>query len=261
MDAGSWPPLRGIERGLRLLDFWTALGRLPEGRTLFVRSGVPLVHGTDWWRPHTHATALTPAASGRDIVNGTFTHPAPIAALVYRGDAARRPITQLVEQLDGHTLFGESLDALDAVRFAARADRLGIVAVVALEDDVTELGWLAEQTAFRRRIELAPFAIFVRENPVALPSTDNGHTWRITLTGDAGAWVPARVAYYPLWRVEAEGQRLDKRRGEDGILEVRLTQPLQTVTLRYAAGVPEILGVAVTAAALVAWAAALWKPR
>ena len=261
MDAAAWPSLRSIERGLRLLDFWTALGRLPDGRVLFVRSGVPLVHGKDWWRPHTHVTALTPAGSGRDIVHGTFTHPAPVAALVYRGRAERSAIRQLVEQLDGHELFGEPLHAMDPTLFASRADRLGIVAVVALEDDVTELAWLPERTGFRRRITLAPFAIFVRDNPVALPTTADGQTWRITLAGEVGSWVPVRLAYYPLWRAEVDGERLEKRRGEDGILEVRLTQPLQSITLRYSAGVPEILGVAVTAAALVATAAAAWKAR
>ena len=261
MDATAWPPLRSVERGLRLLDFWTALSRLPDGRMLFVRSGVPLVHGKDWWRPHTHATALTPAGSGRDIVHGTFTHPAPVAALVYRGDAGRSAIRLLAEQLDGHELFGEPLDAMDATRFASRADRLGIVAVIALEDDVTALAWLPERTGFRRRITLAPFVVFVRESPVALPTTGDGESWRITLAGDVGAWVPARIAYYPLWRAEVDGERLEKRRGEDGVLEVRLTQPLQTVTLRYSAGVPEILGVAVTAAAVVASAAAAWKAR
>jgi hypothetical protein len=261
MDAAPWPPLRSIERGLRLLDFWTALGRLPDGRALFVRSGVPLVHGSEWWRPHTHATALTPVGSGRDIVHGTFTHGAPLAAFVYRGDAGRSAIRELAEQRDGRTLFGEPLDAIDPARFAARADRLGVVAVVALEDDVTQLAWLPEETTFRRRIPLAPFVIFVRDNAVAIPTSGDGNTWRITLAGDVGAWTPVRMAYYPLWRAEANGQRLDKRRGADGILEVRLTQPLQTVTLRYGAGVPEILGIAVTAAAAVAGAAAALKMR
>lgn len=260
-DPAAWPPLRSIERGLRLLDFWTALGRLPDGRALFVRSGVPLVHGTNWWRPHTHATALTPIASGRDIVHGTFTHGAPIAALVYRGDAGRGAIRQLAEQLDGQSLFGEPLPAIDPARFTLRADRLGIVAVIALEDDVTALGWLAERTPFRRRIMLSPFVIFVRDSAVPLPAAVDAQTWRITLAGDVGAWVPARIAYYPLWRAEVGGERLDKRRAADGLLEVRLTRPQQTVALRYSAGVPEILGVAVTAAAVVAWAAAAWKRR
>jgi hypothetical protein len=261
MDASAWPPLRSIQRGLRLLDFWTALGRLPDGRALFVRSGVPLVHGEDWWRPHTHATALTPVASGRDIIHGTFTHGAPVAALIYRGDAGRDAVRQLAEQLDGESLFGEPLDAMDPVRFTSRADRLGVVAVVALEDDVTELAWLPERTPFRRRIPLAPFIIFVREGPVAIPATTHGERWRLTVNGEVGAWVPMRMAYYPLWRAEADGQRLEKRRAADGLLEVRLTQPSQMVTLRYSAGVPEILGLAVTAAALVTWAAAAWKTR
>ena len=260
-DTAPWPSLRTVERGLRLLDFWTALGRLPDGRALFVRSGVPLVHGTDWWRPHTHATGLTPVASGRDIVHGTFTHGAPLAALVYRGDAGRAPIRKLAEQLDGRELFGESLDAIDPARFTARADRLGIVAVVALEDDLPQLAWLSEQTVFRRRIALAPFVMFVRENSVTVPTTGDGQTWRITLAGDVGSWMPVRLAYSPLWRAEGDGERLERRRGADGILEVRLTHALQTVTLRYSAGVPEILGVAVTAAALVASAAAAWKAR
>ena len=227
---------------------------------LFVRSGVPLVHGPEWWRPHTHATALTPMGSGRDIVHGTFTHPSPIAALVYRGDAGRAPITELAERRDGDSLFGQPLDAVDVARFSARADRLGIVAIIALEDDVTRLDWLPERTPFRRRIPLAPFAIFAREGGVPLPERD-GSAWRITLAGEVGAWVPARVAYYPLWRAESAGARLARRRGEDGILEVRLTQRQQAVTLRYGAGVPEILGIAATGAALVAWAVAAWKAR
>ena len=256
--AGVWPSLSSIERGLRLPDFWSLLGRLPEGRLLFVRSGVPLVYGGNWWRPHTHVTALTPVGGGRDIVHGTFTHPSPIAALVYRGDAGPGAITQLAEQLDGRTLFGERLEALDPARFAALADRLGVAVVVALEDDVTQLGWLAESTAFRRRLSLAPFVVFTRESAVALPTPRDG-VWRTTLAGEAGGWTCARVAYYPLWRADADGAPLPTRRGADGLLEVRLTRALQTVTLRYDPGVPELAGVVLSAVALAAWAVSAWR--
>jgi hypothetical protein len=255
--TADWPSLISIERGLRLPDFWSLLSRLPEGRMLFTRSGVPLVYGTDWWRPHTHVTALTPAESGRDIVHGTFTHPSPIAALVYRGDADDDPITELTERHDGHTLFGEPLDSVAANQFNERAERLGIVAVVALEDDVSQLGWL-DGTPFRRRLSLAPFVVFARETPVALPVAREG-VWRVPLAGEAGAWTSARVAYYPLWRAEADGAPLDMRKGDDGLLEVRLTRAAQIVSLRYAAGAPELAGVALSVAALVAWAAAAWK--
>ena len=255
----DWPSLISIERGLRLPDFWSLLSRLPEGRMLFTRSGVPLVYGANWWRPHTHVTALAPAESGRDIVHGTFTHPSPIAALVYRGDADDEPITELTERHDGHTLFGEPLDSLAPSQFNERAERLGIVAVVALDDDVNQLGWL-DGTPFRRRLLLAPFVVFARETAVAVPVAREG-VWRVALAGEAGGWTSARVAYYPLWRAEADGAALDTRRGDDGLLEVRLTRATQTVTLRYAAGGPELAGLALSAAALVAWAAAALKRR
>jgi len=256
--SAMWPSLISIERGLRVPDLWSLLGRLPEGRILFVRSGVPLVHGTDWWRPHTHVTALAPADGDRDIVHGTFTHPSPIAALVYRGDADRRPIIQLAEQLDGHSLFGESLDTLDADAFSERTDRLGVVAVVALEDDVIRLAWITDNTAFHRRISFAPFVVFARESPVALPPGRDGGG-RVTLAGEAGRWTSARVAYYPLWRAEADGASLETRRGKDGLLEVRLARASQTVTLHYGPGAPEIAGVVLTAVALAAWAVLAWK--
>src|SRR3989441_324490 len=172
--------------------------------------------------------------------------------------AGRGAITQLAEQLDGRTLFGERLEALDPARFAALADRLGVAVVVALEDDVTQLGWLAESTAFRRRLSLAPFVVFTRESAMALPTARDG-VWRTTLAGEAGGWACARVAYYPLWRADWDGAPLPTRRGADGLLEVRLTRALQTVTLRYDPGVPELAGVVLSAVALAAWAVSAWR--
>src|SRR6266545_1488562 len=128
--AADWPSLRSVERGLRLGDLWTALREAPPGRVLFVRSAVPLVSGapggTQWYRPHTHVTALAPVFAGRVIVHGTFTHPSPIAALIYRGDAGPGPITRLAEQLDGRSLFGRPLESLDPETFNGYAERLGI---------------------------------------------------------------------------------------------------------------------------------------
>src|SRR5206468_4301605 len=157
-------------------------------------------------------------------------------------DADDEPITELTERHDGHTLFGEPLDSLVPSQFNERAERLGIVAVVALDDDVNQLGWL-DGTPFRRRLLLAPFVVFARETAVAVPAAREG-VWRVALAGEAGGWTSARVAYYPLWRAEADGAALDTRRGDDGLLEVRLTRATQTVTLRYAAGGPELAGLA-----------------
>src|SRR5207244_12908444 len=97
-----------------------------------------------------------------------------------------------------------------------------------------------------------------RGSAVALPTARDG-AWRITLAGEARGWTSARVAYYPLWRAEGDGATLPTRRGPDGLLEVRLTRVLQTVTLRYGPGVPEIAGVVLSAGALIAWAVAAWR--
>jgi hypothetical protein len=258
--AAAWPSLATIERGLRLTDLWTALRAAPPGRVLFVRSSVPLVYGSqrgsqgprEWYRPHTHVTALAPVFSGRAIVNGTFTHPSPIAALAYRGDAGPGPITRLVEQLDGVSLFGRALDALDAETFNRHAERLGISVVVALDEDATHLGFLDDNRAFARGEAPEPFLLYARREAVALPRAVAPGRWTITLTTDRDLWVTTRMAYYPLWHARVEGVPMETRSGADGDLEVKLDAGgTRAVELDYRAGAPEIVGVVVTVVGLV----------
>jgi hypothetical protein len=258
--AAAWPSLDTIERGLRLTDLWTTLRAAPPGRVLFVRSSVPLVYGSHggsrgprgWYRPHTHVTALAPVFSGRAIVNGTFTHPSPIAALAYRGDAGPGPITRLVEQLDGVSLFGRALDALDAETFNRHAERLGISVVVALDEDAPHLGFLDDNRAFARREAPEPFVLYARREAVALPRAVAPGRWTITFTADRDPWVTTRMAYYPLWHARVEGAPVETRRGADGDLEVKLDAGgTRAVELDYRAGAPEIAGVVVTVVGLV----------
>ena len=151
--------------GARLDDLWAALSNAPPGRILFVRSSVPLAYGRQWWRPHSHITALAPIRTGREIVNGTFTHPSPIAGLVYTGAAANRPITLLVEQRDGLTLFGRPLEALTPAEFDRLAGRLRISAVVALDEDDGRLPFLDDNPGFARPSRVGPFVIYASREP------------------------------------------------------------------------------------------------
>ncbi|HEU5322433.1 MAG TPA: hypothetical protein VFX28_16625 [Methylomirabilota bacterium] len=249
--AGDWPAYAPTARGLRLDALWRALEGAPRGRVLFVRSGVPLVFGDAWWRPHTHVTALTPLETRRGIVNGTFTHPSPVAALVYRGHAGREPVTRLVEQLDGRTLFGRPLESLDAARLDGHAEALGVSTIVALEDDRPRLAALADSALLTAGPPLSPFLIYTRK-PVSLPEPVRRGRWRLRAEGAAGDWVPARVAYYPLWRAEAGGTPLATRRNDHGQLEVQLPAPRATIDLVYGPGLAELSGVAVTALTLLA---------
>jgi hypothetical protein len=260
--AADWPSLATLERGLRLPDLWTALREAPAGRVLFVRSAVPLVYGPrgrrEWYRPHTHVTAMAPVFSGRAIVNGTFTHPSPIAALTYRGDAGPGAITHLVEQLDGVSLFGRPLDALDPETFARYTDRLGVSVVVAADEDTGHLGFLEDSRVFARRASPAPFLIYQRREAVALPRALGPARWTITLAGERDGWVSTRTAYYPLWRARADGAPIETRRGREGDLEVKLApgSGARAIELDYRAGAPEMGGLVVTAGGLV-WLVAI----
>jgi hypothetical protein len=267
--AADWPAYDTVARGLRLDDLWAALRRAPDGRVLFVRAGVPLVFGAAWWRPHTHVTALAPVYAGRAIVNGTFTHPSPVAALVYRGSAAREPITTLVERLDGRSLFGVPLEQLDAATLRSHAERLGVSVVVALEEDVPMLHALAEGSIFQRAATIGPFVLYERWQTAGSPPPAAGGGEVRVLRGAAGAWVSTGITYYPLWRAELAGRALPTRPGPAWDLQVKLdADPGVTtgpdawpVTLRYRAGIPETGGAVVTGTALLLCLGLLVVPR
>ena len=251
--AVDWPSHAATSRGLRLDAFRDALRALPDGRVLFVRSGVPLVYGTAWYRPHTHITSLTPLAGGRAIVHGTFTHPSPVAALVYRGSAGRGPITRLAEELDGHSLFGQPIGALDAAALRGHADALGISVIAALDDDAPALRSLATSGALGRRVDTPPFVLYARALELPPPREVSRDRWRVDVSAAPDAWTSARLAYYPLWRAEHDGRAVPVRRGERGDLEVKLPQARATIDLRYTPGIPEYVGLTISALAAVAW--------
>jgi hypothetical protein len=245
----EWPSLEATARGLRLPALWSALRAAPPGRVLFVRSSVPLVYGPEWWK-HTHVTALVPEQTGRAIVNGTFTHPSPTAALVYRGRAGPGAITQLVERLDGISLFGRPLASLDAATLNHYARRLGISAIVALEDDLPRLAALADNPVFRTQRSEPPFVVWLGP-PAPLPQPQEPGRWRVALDPAAGGWTPAGLAYYPLWRASVDGRALETRRGVLGELEVRLDGPAAVVELAYGPGGVELAGGALSAVTIL----------
>jgi hypothetical protein len=258
--AAEWPSEPEVRRGLRLDDLARALAQAPPGRVLFVRSGVPLVFGTEWYRPHTHVTALLPVMTGRDIIGGTFTHGSPIAALVYRGDAGPAPIDRLAETLDGHSLFGRPLDALDATTFDQHARRLRVAAVVALEDDALRLPFLADPARYRRRA-VPPFLVFTAVEAPRAARRSSATVWDVPVSGDTAAWVSTGIGYYPLWRAEADGRAVSVRRGATGDLEVRLETTTSEVRLRYGAATPELAGGALSVLALLALFVDGWRRR
>jgi hypothetical protein len=221
---------------------------------------MPLVPGSDWWRAHSHVTALTPVVTGRAILNGTFTHPSPVAGFLYSG-SARAPITRLVEERDGVTLFGRPLAELTPVGFADAAATLGVSAVVALEEDAERLRFLSPESGFVGPERVGPFILFLSTAPRALPEPVSPERLTLSLPGGATGWVGAGIGYSPLWTAAAAGRRLETRQGPAGMLEVwAASATAATAELSYAPGVWEWAGSALSlAACLFMCLGRLWR--
>jgi hypothetical protein len=245
---GEWPRYETVSRGVRLEALWDALRQAPPGRALFIRSSLPLDYRPEWWRAHSHVTALAPLHAGREILNGTFTHPSPVAGLVYTGSAANRPITRLVEQRDGVTLFGLPLDAITPEAFNRLAERLRISAVVAVEQDAGRLGFVSDNPAFARPVRVGPFFVFSAREARPTPLLVDAQRWRMSIPAGRGEWMPAGMAWSPLWRATAGGGPIETRRDEAGMLEVKAPPGTVAVELEHAPGPAEWAGLAITAA-------------
>jgi hypothetical protein len=249
----EWPKYEVVARGLRLPELWEALRQVPPGRILFLRSGVPLEYRPDWRRPHSHLTALTPLRTGREILNGTFTHPSPIAGLLYTGSPANRPITLLVEQRDGVTLFGQPLADLGSQPFNDLADRLRVSAVVALDEDQGHIDFVARNSAFTGPARIGPFLLFVSREPRPTPAPVGDQLWRFTPPTQHAGWVSTGMAYTPLWRGRAGSRLLLTRRDALGLLEVNTPLPGATaIELEHRPGAAEWAGLAASGVSAVA---------
>jgi hypothetical protein len=255
-----WPTFESVARGFRLPALWAALRAAPPGHVLMTRSALPLVHGVEWHRPHTHALALAPLEARRQIVHGTFTHPSPIAALVYRGDAGRGAITQLAEQLDGSVLFGRPLADLDAGTVNGIADRLGICTIVVLDEDIAIRQAMDANPELERWRSSPPFLLYVRRAQCPLPTQIAPGRWQVSLEGEPATWVSAHIAFYPLWRAAQAGGEIPTRRGALGELEVRLALRNHPVDLIYRPATAEWTGASTSAAAALLWLALLLPP-
>ena len=244
---GQWPKYEEVVRGSRLDALWQALREAPPGRVLFFRSGLTLEYRPEWWRPHTHLTALTPLRAGREIINGTFTHPAPVAGFFYTGSAASGPITMLVERRDGVMLFGQPLEAFSADEFAAHCARLEVSAVVATDEDIGRLAFLEGHHAFTAPTLIGPFRVYLTREPRSLPVPVGLQVWRLHAPG-SGAFTPTGFAYSPLMTATAGGAALLARRDGFGMLEVeRPPGGASDITLTHVPGWAEWTGALLSA--------------
>jgi hypothetical protein len=251
-DSARWPTLEEVAGDHDLPGLWAALRDRPD-RVLFLTSALRLDADPAWYAPHSHVLSLAPLFAGREIVNGTFTHPAPLAARFYAGSASRPPrIETLVERLDRQTLLGEQWPALGADRFEAFARRLRIATVVVPASAGASLDFL--RPAYEPTDQRAGFAIFERrDRPWARVERITHRRYRVLASAAGGVWIPTGIAAYPLWHAKSANGALPTRADEWGLLEVQLPVDVFEAELVYDEGWLEWIALGLSLAAVVAW--------
>jgi hypothetical protein len=258
--ADEWPTFQEVTHRHQLDRLWNAL-RGGTDRVLFVTSSVRLDKSPVWYAPHSHVMSLTPLRAGREIVGGTFTHPSPVAARFYTGQATppARLVT-LAEQLDGQRLLGEPWERLSGEVFDRFARRLRIGTVVVPSVDAARARFLGP--SYAPAGEAAGFTLFERrDRPWPRVERITSRRYRVLVSPTGGVWIPTGIAAYPLWQVKSAAGRLETRVDDWGFLEFRVPVDLFQAELVYSEGWLEwsaLILFAIGAATWLVWAA---RPR
>ena len=254
--ADEWPTFQEVSYRHQLDRLWNAL-RGGTDRVLFVTSSVRLDKNPVWYAPHSHVMSLTPLRAGREIVGGTFTHPSPIAARFYTGQATppARLVT-LAEQLDGQRLLGEPWERLSGEVFDRFARRLRIGTVVVPSGDAARARFLGP--SYAPAGEAAGFTLFERrDRPWPRVERITSRRYRVLVSPTGGVWIPTGIAAYPLWQVKSAAGRLETRVDDWGFLEFRVPVDLFEAELVYSEGWLEwsaLILFAISAGAWLVWA-------
>ncbi|MGH7318684.1 MAG: hypothetical protein ACRELA_03530 [Candidatus Rokuibacteriota bacterium] len=254
----EWPTLEELTRRHRLDRLWSALHRGTD-RVLFLTSSLRLDRDPAWYAPHSHVTSLAPLLTGREIVHGTFTHPSPVAARFYTGQAVppARLLT-LAERLDGQRLLGEPWARLSAASFDRFTRKLRIGTVVVPAADTSRARFLGPDYAPVG--EAAGFVLFERrDRPWPRVERITWRRYRVLVSPTGGVWIPTGIAAYPLWQVKSAAGRLETRVDDWGLLEFRVPVDLFEAELVYAEGWLEWSALALFAIGAGGWL--VWATR
>ncbi len=156
----------------------------------------------------------------------------------------------LVEQRDGATVFGRDLLRLRPGEFTRLAVRLRVSTVVATDEDLPRLRFLASDPEWGVHQRVGPFLVFSAMTPRPLPQRLDGDRYFVFLAQPEGGWASTGIAWSPLWRARSPAGPLPTRQGEVGLLEVEVpgAQGVE-VTLHHRPGIAEWAGALVSLAA------------
>lgn len=260
----DWPPaadrtplfLSEAEARYDLQPVWAAMAATP-GRILFTS-----YYGLLFDLPTT-LKSVTPVLTGRPILGGTFTTRTLVANYLWYGQAKPAVLYGKVEQQDDRTLAGIPWEVMSDDFLAELAHRFNVTLIATTATDVNAQAFLDGSARFRPGWSNRLFKFYepVDYQPSWVESTQAEATVTrferqaidVAVTeARPGATVRVKVANYPLWQAEAEGQSLPIQTDEQGLMLIKLPPGSYTLQLRYQPGWAEWLGGIITLATLAA---------
>ena len=242
---------------------WETLAGDPaaDGRVLFT-SYYLRVTWPDGQTTPTAIKAMTSYLTGREIVGGTFSHWSPGARLLWVGDPWASLLPAQVELEDDQRMLGIPWGQMSDATLLAAVRALNVTTIVADMDDTNARAMLDSAPHFQRFWENGHFVLYhVAGTAPAWVEADGAEVslverdarrWVVQVhRADAGASLTAKMAFYPLWRADARGERLQITPNQYGMQQIELPAGgPYTVTLAYRESWPEWAGLIATAVSL-----------
>jgi hypothetical protein len=260
---GKWQPapqrtplfLREAEAKYNLPEIWGMVATTP-GRVLFTS------HYGHLFDVPTTLKAITPILTGREIVGGTFGLRSPIASLLWSGQLTPAMLRGKIEAEDDKTLAGAAWEAMSDDFLFELTRRFNVTLIVTTATDVRARAFLDASARFKPLWSNGLFTFYgvgdyepawvEAEQATATVSRYERTAIDIQINeARPDATLAIKVANYPLWQAEVDGQPLPIHTDAYGLMRLSLPPGSYTVRLRYGPGWPERLGGMITLATVV----------
>jgi hypothetical protein len=201
----------------------------------------------------TSLKAATPVLTGREIVGGTFTLHSPVASYLWHGQPNLPVLRGKVERQDDKSLAGVAWEAMSNELLFDLARRFNVTLIATTATDVRAQAFLDTAAHFNpiwsndlfTFYEVADYEPTWVETNQAIATVSRYERTAIDVQiseAEPGATLSVKVAHYPRWQAEVQGQPLAIQTDNYGLMRLSLPPGSYTVHLRYGPGWPERLG-------------------
>jgi hypothetical protein len=201
----------------------------------------------------TSLKAATPIFTGREIVGGVFTLRSHVASYLWTGQSNPPVLRGKIEQEDDKSLAGVTWEAMSDEFLFDLARRFNVTLIATTATDVRAQAFLDTAAHFNPIWSNGLFTLYdvadyeptwaEAEQATAMVSRYERTAIDVQITeAQPGATLSVKVAHFPRWQAEAQGQPLPIQTDNYGLMRLALPPGSYTVHLRYGPGWPEQLG-------------------